>query len=476
MSDPAENDRIIHELLGRGVATTVEKQDWRVDREAPPFVEGSELIRFMNNCSGVPRVMHLGMGDGSANEQFKRYGKHHYSVCFADRVYVDPRDIIDAFIEKALVAEAEGTRLSVANILRAELLIPASIGDVTSTGEYKLPDFREKDEVIRRIFAEAIRNARSSEAARNLAGFTAIRRVLTEHPDLLLPEQLRFRRDITRLGINLSTEQLISPSQRALLEEIRSRVHLIFPNNTRRGFHIIADKLRDILLKCDMIVQGNFRDIGDIFSEEKDGFDLIEGTRSDAFLHREYPQFLKAVVGLLKDTGIYISDGIVSSYSYHMYYPELKAILDELSQNYQIRIVLQIEAQREMPPTYVAGIIVTKKGFDSENIPKLRGGYIQIPYADFETQELVKKQLAWTFLFQAITKCNALVYGREIPVDIERIAPELVDQFIVQIVREFDMRLFAIARGKSSPEVERELAQFLERIIEKLKMYSSLVY
>jgi hypothetical protein len=103
--NPAESDQTIYELLGLGIATTVEKQDWLVDRDAPPFIEASELIRFVNNAGGEPKVMHLGMGDGSANEQFKRFAKDHKSVCIADKIYIDPRDIIDAFLVNALNAE-----------------------------------------------------------------------------------------------------------------------------------------------------------------------------------------------------------------------------------------------------------------------------------------------------------------------------------------------------------------------------------
>jgi hypothetical protein len=181
------------------------------------------------------------------------------------------------------------------------------------------------------------------------------------------------------------------------------------------------------------------------------------------------------VAALLKDTGIYVSDGIVSSYSYLLYYPELKKVLDELSEKYQIQIVLQTAAQIDMPPTYVAGIIIVRNGFDWSKGPKLKDGYAKIPYSDFEDQKLAKKQMAWTYLFRAITEYNLEMPHGEIRIDIERIAPELVDQLIEQIVAEFGASLFRMATNGTNSRLKQKLASLMKNITKKLEMYSSLV-
>lgn len=476
-------------LIEGGKASIVGKEDWRVDREAPPFVEVEELIRFLNNCNGKPRVIHLGMGDGSANEAFKRSGKDHTSVCVADNLYIDPRDIIDAFLINALHGRQEltgdtkldnetiGTRQAVARVLRSELLIPASIHDITATSERKLPNFQEKDDVIRRIFAKALQEAGQSQTLQSFSQFKAITKILTENPQILLPEQFSMGRNITKLGQNISKSTVISPNQKEIIEEVVLHVRKIFPHDPNIITTIIAERLTRMLLNCDTIVRGKFEHMEDLLPEyEEESFDYIDGTRADAFLHEQYGQFLKTIVRFLKKNGLYISDGIVSAYKYLMHYKELKDALDEIAQHNDVQIILQTNPQTDMPPTYVTGLTITKRKDDAAKTFNLKPGYIRIPYDDFEKHELSKKQMAWTYLFSTIVDYNAEMSSRELAIDIERIDPQIVETIINDIVSEFDSNLFKIATNEA-PKEKQDLDKFLKEILQELKtMTSCLIY
>src|SRR5947208_2012063 len=112
---------IIQNYLSTGQAQMVSRQDWQVNRVSPSFVAPEELAELIDKSkSKPPRVVHLGMGDGSANQYYKRHCRRsHRSISFADRIYLDPRDMIRPFIDmKASLDVADEARQAVADILR----------------------------------------------------------------------------------------------------------------------------------------------------------------------------------------------------------------------------------------------------------------------------------------------------------------------------------------------------------------------
>ncbi len=449
---PVEAAELTQNLIQGGVAAMVEKQDWLVDRLAPPFVEASELVRYISNLPGTPNVLHLGMGDGTANEYFKAHAREHVSYSFADKVYIDPRDLIEAFMERELGLR-NNTTASVSAILRSELLIPASINDVTSGAgmELKFSKFAGKDSLIRGVRAKNLAEAAAHGRPESFGNLRTLTSIVTESPELLLPESDEFRRHISPLGKNLHEIQLIGEDERLLMKDIRNRLKRIFPRDPRTASEVMFGRLRRMLANCDNIIRDDFRNVAKYFAPEDDlRFQLIEGSRSDAFLHGDVYSFMKTMSQVMDaHHGLYISDGVVSSYSYRLYYPELTAFLQTLASPIITDFVVQETSSESLPPTYLAGIrMYPKPNKDRVQDMQIKGGYRIIEADEFRETQQCMEQMAWTFIYDKVKEFNNRQSFDFI--DIDSVPSSVIDELSTLVTNQFGQNLFKATQDQKT--------------------------
>lgn len=434
-------------LIAEGAASVVDTEDWLVDRLAPPFLEISELIRYTNNFPGTPNVLHIGMGDGTSNEHFKRYAGEHTSYAYSDRVYIDPRDSITAFIDKA-TGTSNDTNANVAAILRAELLIPASINSVTNGEgmEAKFIDFASKDTDIRAVRAKNLAEAAGHGRPASFGNLRTLKEILTEKPRLLLPTDPEFSRHISPLGTNLTEVDPIGKDSAQLLRDIANRPEAFFPRDPRAVSDIMFDRIRQILSRCDHIIRDDFKNVEKHFNPDSElRFHLIEDSRAGAFLHGDVYDFLNSLRKVLaEDGGLYVSDSVVSSYSYQFYYAELKDFLNQIPSDFEVEFYVKTKQPEELPPIYLAGIrMYHKNGSNKVQDLNTKEGYEIIKADELETNPQVLKQMAWTFIYRQIANFNNRQNFDHI--DIDSIPTNVVDGLVQTVVNKFGQDLFVMA-------------------------------
>lgn len=405
--------REIQNQLSAGTGQMVEQQDWQVDRTSPEFVQPLELVRTLEKSdSDTSRVLHLGMGDGTCNLFFRKSGVQHVSFSAANRHYYDPRSMIEPLVNEAAPAHFSAkVKAKVAIIMRDELLFPASMESVTAINESKLVYYELKDFQIRHIFAEELDQALRSNYSAEQAGYNACVRVLQQHPELLVPSKRDYRRVLTRLATERFFER-ISESEAQLLDLIKNddllggRVRHQVENKTYVSLAEVWRAWGHRILGDFLALPERLEETGDEYNLGN-GFALIEGCRSDAFLHQQYAQFLLSVSRYLEPRGVYISDGIVSAHNYSFHVSEFISDFLESASDFSVEIVIREAPLEEIPPIYLAGIIVQPKPACHDI--SLLNGFRKIKVSsvrDLTQCDEVLRQIAWTELYQSISAHN----------------------------------------------------------------------
>jgi hypothetical protein len=353
--------------------------------------------------------------------------------------------LIAAFIEKE-TGQADETTAAVAAVLRSELLIPASITDVTSGFgmEAKFADFAEKDSVIRKVRAQNLAEALAHGIPESFGNLRTLTSIVTDQPALLLPENDDFRRHITPLGSNLEQVFPIGKDQQTLLRDIANAPRRFFPKDSRAASEIMFKRLQAMFANCDQIIRDDFRNAKTHFPQESDvRLQLVEGSRSDAFLQGDVYDFIDYMRTVLdEEDGLYISDGVVGAYSYRLYYKELNKFLEALPSDMAVDFYIRDEEPKETPPVYLAGIrVYPKANAERVNDIKARKGYQVIDLGQLRENSMALKQMAWTFLYDQVIDYNhrqSFDY-----IDIDSIPANLIDELVSEIEKKYGPLLFS---------------------------------
>lgn len=471
-SDLTSVGALFNDLLSLGAAAMVEKQDWQVNRICPPFVDPQKAVNFLRERAG-PRVLHLGMGDGTCNSYFKKAYYNHESISYANCIFIDPRDVIRPVVGALPLRAAlsEATCMEVVDILRDEFLIPASMNDATRHDEAMLCNFSMKDFEIRAEMAGRRNDAQRLGVAVGRAGYDSLLKILSTRPTLLIPENLQYRRSVSRLGTSVGIGAPISDNARRALQQLRDDPDS-FPKHVRSSVgHLATRELRDMCRAWEGIVLGDFRSMSRRIGEEQQ-FHLIEGCRADAFLHRRYAAFLTGVLRHLAEGGIYVSDGILSSYSYKFYFDEFKAkfMTEDMLKGHRVAVVVPEagNAAHDLPPMFLAGLVVTR-GTDKAELFKaaLKEGYTAIPITsiqDLEALSAVRKQMAWTLFCTLVEEHNKNHPSRHL--DLEKLDVVEVCNGLATVASHSDFLQHAQVLGgsqRSRNATVDALAHYIER-------------
>lgn len=407
-------------MFAAGQVKIVIRQDWRVDRLAPPFIDVKHIASLLREGD---IVLHIGQGDSSACRYFNEVGVKHTSDCFADAVYLDPHTIIGSVLTQEPMfcgRQADAERLTtmrrrIAEILRDEFLVPASMFEMANADLGIIEDFSPKDFEIMQIKARHYRADPPTEPtdearviADSRATYRALLEILERQMKILIPNTVsgrRYRRSISRLGRRLIQTQLPETDDQRLAM-LASNLDYLQPKPMHDVLHAAMTAFREVCLQPNQMILGDFRTTA-LPKERR--YNLIEGCRSDAFLGETWAEFLELIIEHLADDGMYFSDGILSAYSYQFYLEQFVHFLRKKKGKFKTWIVVPPEQAVAdfYPPTYIAGVVVARSDFRPDILRDslTSRGFTMVPVAtkqDILAIPEARHQLAWTAFFRLV--------------------------------------------------------------------------
>lgn len=362
----------IFELLQKGVISCVTCQDWSVKRVSPDFFN---FQQFRAGMTGVNNLLHLGIGDGECYRYFdKEPAFNQFSI--SDRLYLDPVDIIFCYLNKCNISKEVVPALS--EIMRNEFLLSLSVEKLKNINK---DIFGEKDYYVFELLQEKFLPTNSYSFSYNV--ILLLLHILNTDPDLLLPA-CSAQRLITPMGNHIVKQKITIPY--SLYKKIFDAV-------------ITIDDVAGIAIDKFSAISGIYLSNFENFSlEEHLKFDYIFAARSDAFLKEKYIQFVLNIVKHLKRDGFYISDGILSSYSYELFYNEFNRMITILGENrvYLVKANLKCET---FPLKEICGIIVLGEDANIEDICSFVPSERLISSNEILNDESYLRQCIWSDLF-----------------------------------------------------------------------------
>lgn len=331
----------IFELLQEGVISCVLCQDWSVNRVSPDFFD---VQKFQDGITGVKNLLHLGIGDGECYRYFdKESAFKQFSI--SDKLYLDPVDIIFFYLNKCNIPEEVVPALS--EIMRNEFLLSLSLEKLKKINK---DIFSEKDYYLFRLLQEIFISQNSHSFSYNV--LLLLLHILNTAPDLLLP--------------TCSAQRLITPMGNHVVRRKITIPYSLYKNKLNAVITIddIAEIAVDKFSSIRGIYLSNFEDF---LLGEHLKFDYIFAVRSDAFLKENYIQFVINIVKHLKRDGFYISDGILSSYNYEIFYKELNKMIAILGEN-RVYLVKSKQKSETFPLKEICGIVVLGEDANIKNI------------------------------------------------------------------------------------------------------------
>lgn len=362
----------IFELLQEGIISCVLYQDWSVNRILPDFFD---YEKFRIKLAGERKLLHLGIGDGECCRYFNK-NPYFSQFSISDRLYIDPSDIILYYLKKCNISEKIASSLS--EIMRNEFLISLSAERLSHTNE----DFYdEKDYYICELLKKEFITQNNYSYSYNV--LLLLIHILNTDSNLLLPSY-PIQRLITPMGNHVVFRKITIPYS---LYREKLTAFITIDDVAR----IAMDKFSNV----SGIYLGKFEN--SLLSENLK-FDYIFSVRSDAFLKEKYIQFVLHIVKHLKLDGFYISDGIVCSYSYELFYNELKKMITILGQN-RIFLVKAKQSCKSFPLREICGIIVLGEKANIKNIYSFISNERLISANRLLNNESFLRQCIWSDLY-----------------------------------------------------------------------------
>ena len=385
-----------HDLMRKGLISCVLSQDWSVNRITPEFVDKDQLSKKVSNKQ---HLLHLGVGNGECYYYFNEQS-HCDQTSISDKLYFDPSEVIVLYLKKCNISKSIIQELSY--IMRDEFLISISYKYLL---KYNINAFFDKDREINNKLHDVL--LKYSTYSFSYSVLLLLLNVLNTNPHLLLPNN--FTRKITPMGKHI----------------IISKANSCFQEHKKLKASISLDDVVDIVVnrfeKINNIMLNDFRNV---HLPKKQLFDYILATRSDAFLHKDYYRFINTIIGNIKEDGFYISDGILSSYSYKIYYIDLIKLINRIGKN-RVFIVKPNNYSMSFPLREISGIIITGKKASIKNvysfIPKDRIVSANNLYTDI----CFVKQCIWSDLVDWSTLNN---------IDLEDYSFKIIDDIIIKYI------------------------------------------
>lgn len=362
----------IFELLQEGIISCVICQDWSVNRVSPDFFDYKQ---FRVEMTGLNNLLHLGIGDGECYRYFdKESAFTQFSL--SDRLYLDPFDIIFFYLNICNIPEKFVPILS--EIMRNEFLISLSVEKLKITNK---DFFGKKDYYICGLLREKFIPTNSYSFSYNV--ILLLLHILNTAPDLLLP--------------SCSTQRLITPMGNHIVRQKITIPYLLYKKkfNATITINDVVGIAMDKYSSISEIYLSNFENF--ILSEHLK-FDYILAARSDAFLREKYVQFVLNILKYLKRDGFYISDGILSSYSYELFYNELNKMIAILGEN-RVFLVKSKQKSKSFPLKEICGIIVLGEDANIKNICSFVPPEGLISSNEILNDESFLRQCIWSDLF-----------------------------------------------------------------------------
>lgn len=362
----------VFELLQKGIISCVICQDWSVKRVSPDFFD---FQQFQTGMTGTKNLLHLGIGDGECYRYFdKEPVFEQFSI--SDRLYLDPVDIIFFYLNKCNIPKNVIPVLS--EIMRNEFLLSLSVEKLKNTNK---DIFGEKDYYIFRLLQEKFITTNGHSFSYNV--LLLLLHILNKEPSLLLPD--------------FSVQRLITPMGNHI---VRQKVTIPYSLYKKKYNAVITiDNVAEIAVdKFSPIREIYLSNFEDFLLGEHLKFDYILATRSDAFLREKYIQFVLNIVKYLRRDGFYISDGILSSYSYELFYKELNKMITILGGN-RVYLVKSKQKSETFPLKEICGIIVLGEDANIKNICSFIPPERLISPNEILNDESYLRQCIWSDLF-----------------------------------------------------------------------------
>lgn len=389
----------IFELLQEGIISCVACQDWSVKRVSPDFFD---YQRFRARTTGAKKLLHLGIGDGECYRYFdKKSVFKQYSI--SDRLYLDPVDIIFSYLYKCNIPEEVVLVLS--EIMRNEFLFSLSIKKLKNI---KKNIFCKKDYYIYGLLQEKFIPTNNHSFSYNV--LLLLLHILNNTPDLLLPTSAA-QRIITPMGNHVIRQRVTVP---------------YFLYKEKINAVITIDDVAEIAMdKFSAISEIYLSDFENLLLGEHIKFDYIFASRSDAFLGKKYVQFVLNIVKHLKRDGFYISDGILSSYNYELFYKELNEMIIALGEP-RVYLIKSEQKSVAFPLKEICGIIILGEEACVKNIYSFISSKRLISSDKIFNDESYLRQCIWTDLFSwaSLYKIDLEMYRFE---DIANLIDKYID-------------------------------------------------
>lgn len=366
----------IKEYLENGLVSIVNKPDWSVNRICPSFIELEFLKKniFKDNI-----ILHLGMGNGTCYKYFAP--GQQYSI--SDKIYYDPLEIIFLFFEINEIAKPSYAFEFYAPFLRNKFLIAINLDYFLKFNKREL--FDEIDNNIFELYSSLKKSLPTFSEQ-----FIILKTLIIFLNDLLEGYFVKgAMREVTPFGkkINVIDNIVVHNS------------NIVFKGN-KLTLEVVIKFLLNKFSEINNIFIENYSNLD--ITKFNNKFNYILANRSDAFLNQKYWEFLHKVLKMLPEDGIYISDGVVSSYSYCFFYKEyLKFCEYKDVEKSSINFLFNMKREYDVPLNSLCGIIyINKKKSPEKNFPYIKPDVKIVSAIDVEMQMCFIEQCAWTDLIE----------------------------------------------------------------------------
>lgn len=392
------NSRNILELLKKGIITCVTNQDWTVNRIAPDFLNASA---FKKHLSSGEVLLHLGIGNGECYNFFN-INNDFNQISISDKLYFDPYEIIKLFLLKCGLSDEDASKLGL--IIRNEFLIAISYKDLFENNKCH---FTLKDVMITNILKSDYDITKSYSY--NI--LTLLLHLLNSNVQLLFPICIYEQRILNPMGKKIELRQIDEIDYTNMAERLNNTITL----------NDVKNYLLDRFLDINNIYLIDFMSLN-LPTDIK--FDYILATRSDAFLKKDYYNFLVNIVKHLTPNGYYISDGIVSCYDYKLFYPELIKAVKVIGER-RVLLICSPKKSDNIPLRDIVGIVVLGCDASIADISNFINPKQIIHFTDVTDNTNFIRQCAWT---------NIVEWSREHSLDIEKIEKKKISEIINEYI------------------------------------------
>lgn len=358
------------ELLQKGVISCVRSQDWRVNRIVPEFINKEH---FKSVLVREKKLLHLGIGDG---ECCRYFDKKCSQFSISDKLYIDPYDVIFLYLKRCSFSIKEVEFL--AGVMRDEYLISISVEELHKGNE---DVFHKKDYTIYEKLTHEFCRLNNYSYSYNV--ILLLVHILNSIPSLLLPS-VSIRRIVTPMGKHIVEQKITLP---LLLSE------------SRFNASISIEDVKNIALSrfsaIDEIYLSKFENIALL---DNVCFDYILASRSDAFLKEKYIEFVLDISKYISRDGFYISDGILCSYSYEIFYNDLDSIFKQIGVD-RVYFIKAEKSSTSFPLQEISGIIIVGEDANIKKVYSFVSPHRLISAHQILNSESFLRQCIWTDLF-----------------------------------------------------------------------------